>query len=153
MRDVDRSQSQEAGGGVYIPELCCASAGVRQSLSWAKISSVFRSERCPCSPPSPGCPLFPSVLSLQLWIVQSPSAFMKCGLAARIERGQGGLELNGSSPSVHKDLPPASLSPRTRPNPRRSGAQPKKNHSYAAHWTLTVNQFPPLRNLFHGGET
>ena len=102
-------------------------------------------------PPSPACPLSPSVLSLQLWIVQSPSAFMKCGLAARIEGGQGGLKLNSSPPSVHKDLHPVSLSPQTRPNPRRSGAQPKKNHSYPAQWTLTKNQFPPLRNLFHGG--
>ena len=35
VRDVDRSQSREAvvGGGGYIPELCCASAGVPPSSS------------------------------------------------------------------------------------------------------------------------
>lgn len=148
-----RKETESGGRRGYIPELCCASAGVRQSSSWAKISSVFRSERCPCSPPLQHFPLSSYVVSPALGC-PTLVCFTRCGLtpgAKRTVRAQTEqlVSFCPKRPPSHFSFPP------TRPYQKRCGAQPKKNenHSYSTHCTLTVNQFPPLKNVFHKGET
>lgn len=147
-------QETGSGGRGYIPELCCASAGVRQSSSWAKISSVFRSERCPCSPPSPAFPAF-------LLCCLSSSGLSNAHQLSWDVGSAPGARATGRTQteqlvSFYPQRPPSHVSfPLTGPYQKRSGAQPKKSEkrSYSTHCTLIMNQFLPLRNLFHRGET
>lgn len=139
-QEVKRQESGEWGGriwereGGYIPQPCYASAGVRQSSSWAKISSVSRSARCPCSllhrspsnsgffsPPSLPCCRSNSRLSdtlhdHEMWI------------QARSEEGEDNADWTAHLPCL-----PLTFSSLTRPRQKGSGAQTARDeiHSYS----------------------
>ena len=91
MKDVDKRQIEEnerVGGGTFLSYVVPQLGSNRVRLE-PKISSVSRSERCPCSPPLQRFLLFPCVVFPAL---DCPTCFslMRCRAHARREKDREG---------------------------------------------------------------